>query len=304
MLSHIKDIIPGADKDDYAIGAFNTFNLEVTQGIIRGAVAKCAPIIIQVSETTIKYAGLKPITHIVSTIAKNESNNIPVALHLDHGHDFHSVVECVRAGFSSVHMDGSELAFDENIEVTKQAVDYAHKNGVWAQGELGRIIGVYKEATKYRETKSEYTDPDQAREFVAKTGIDTLAISIGNSHGLADDTLDFDRLKEINKKVDVPLVLHGGSGIRKEYVKRAIGLGIVVVNIDTDLRMAFSDAAEKSFSERNHKDEYDPRKLLAPARDAVQNKVEEDLETFGACNKGMEFQKEIKIQNEKNKTRN
>ncbi len=285
MLSHIRDIVPNADKQGYALGAFNTFNLEITQGIIRGAVAKSAPIIVQVSETTIEYAGLKPITHIVSTIAKNESNNVPIALHLDHGRSFHSVVECVRAGFSSIHMDGSQLAFDENIEVTKQATDYAHDHGVWAQGELGKIIGVYKGKEDYRETEAEYTDPNQAVEFVKKTGIDILAISIGNSHGLADSNLDFDRLKQIREKVSVPLVLHGGSGIRNEYIQKAIGLGISVVNYDTELRMAFCDEAEKAFSKRDHENDYDPRKLIAPARDAVQKIVEGHIDVLGSARK-------------------
>lgn len=290
MLSHIRELVPNADREGYAIGAFNTSNLEVTQGIIRAAVKKAAPIIIQVSEGAIKYAGLKPITHIVSTIAKNESNSIPIALHLDHGHSFHSVVECIRAGFSSVHMDGSGLAYDENVEITKQSVEYAHEHGVWAQGELGKIIGVFADAHEVRETKAAYTDPDQAVEFVRKTGVDTLAISIGNSHGLADDDMDFDRLKEINEKVSVPLVLHGGSGIRKEFIKRSIGLGIAVVNIDTDIRIAYSDAIEKSFSERG-KGDYDPRKLMVPAIDAVQATVESSLETFGSCNVTVDFHK-------------
>lgn len=288
MLIHIKDLITKAQKGGYAIGAFNTQNLEITLGIVRAAVAQRSPVIIQISETTIGYTGLKAITHIVQTIAKNETTNVPVALHLDHGKSFISVSECIHAGFSSIHIDGSELPFDENIAITKQSVDYAHRYRVWAQGELGTILGK-KEAGKKRQKliKSEdyMTDPEQAEEYVKKTQVNTLAISIGNMHGIfpGQEHLDFKRLKAINDKIKVPLVLHGASGVADEEVRRAIKLGMTVINIDTRLRKEFTSSLHKTLHEK--KDEIDPRKILGPSIDAVQRAVEEKLGVFGSVGK-------------------
>ncbi|MFH1668078.1 MAG: class II fructose-bisphosphate aldolase, partial [Candidatus Komeilibacteria bacterium] len=175
MLVHIKEIVADARAKNYCVGAFNTANLEITLAIARAAVEMKAPIIIQVSEKTIEYAGLKPITHIVETIAKNEAKNIPVALHLDHGHSFHSVSECISAGFSSIHIDASDLPYDENVKITKESVDYAHQNAVWAQGELGRIFGkegMSKYNGDFKEIEKYLTDPEEAKQFVDATGVD------------------------------------------------------------------------------------------------------------------------------------
>ncbi len=288
MLVHIKDLIVKAQKGGYAIGAFNTQNLEITMGIVRAAVVKKAPIIIQVSETTIEYAGLKAITHIVQTIAKNESTNVPIALHLDHGKSFISVSECVHAGFSSIHIDGSELPFDENIAVSKQSVDYAHRYKVWAQGELGTILGkegLIKRKKKEIKSRAYMTDPNKAEEYIKKTNVDTLAISIGNMHGMfvGDEKLDLGRLKAIREKVNIPLVLHGASGIADDEVKKAIELGITVINIDTRLRKEFTNTLQNTISKQ--KKEIDPRKILAPSIDAVQKAAEEKIKLFGSAGK-------------------
>lgn len=288
-LKHIKNLVEKAHRGKYGIGAFNTQNLEITLGIARGAVAMRAPVIIQVSETTIEYAGLKPITHIVKTIAKNLAVNVPVALHLDHGRKFQSVVECIEAGFSSIMMDASDLPFDENVALTLKAVEYAHKRGVWAQGELGRLKGV-EDVVSVKEREAFMTNPAEAEEFVKKTGVDTLAVSIGNIHGIVKfqkgvPKLDLKRLKEISERVKIPLVLHGASGIKKEEINRAVKFGINIINIDTEIRLAFTQAVRKIL--KKDLKIYDPRKVLSPTIDAVEEVVAEKIKIFGSAGKAV-----------------
>lgn len=285
-LEHIKNIVPRAHREKYAIGAFNTQNLEITLGIIRAANVKRAPVIIQVSETTIEYAGLKPITHIVKTVAKNLAS-VPVALHLDHGRKFQSVVECISAGFSSIMMDASDLPFDENVAITRRAVEYAHRHGVWVQGELGRLKGV-EDVVKVKEREAFMTDPDEAKEFVRRTGVDTLAVSIGNIHGIVKlmkgvPKLDLKRLKKIQERVKIPLVLHGASGIKEEEIQKAVKLGICIINIDTEIRLAFTDAVRDTL--KKDPKVYDPRKVLAPSINAVAEIVRKKIQMFGSSNK-------------------
>lgn len=285
MLAHLAEILKVSKKGGFALGAFNTYNLETTQAIIRAAVSFRAPLIVQVSENTMSYAGLKPITQLVKAIAHNESGDIPIVLHLDHGRNFQTVMECVRAGFSSIHIDGSMLPYEENVAITREAVKYSHAHRVWAQGELGKIMGVAHSIEGERERESAYTDPEKVADFVKNTEVDTLAISIGNSHGLADDDLDFPRLRMIKKNCKVPLVLHGGSGIRDDRLKKAIKDGINIINIDTELRIAFCRAI-KEFIKKD-KDVTDPRRLLAPARQAAQREVERYVSLFGAVGKAV-----------------
>lgn len=288
MLVHIKDIVKKAYREGYAIGAFNTSNLEVTLGIVQAAVAMHAPVIVQVSETAIKYAGLKPITHIVETIAKNEAVDVPVALHLDHGKSFHSVAECIHAGFSSIMIDQSDLPFDENVALTKNAVDYAHRRGVWAQGELGRLKGK-EEFIDIKPEAALLTDPKEAKEFVDKTKVDTLAVAIGNIHGIIKlrknlkPKLDLARLKAIAELVKIPLVLHGASGLDEEQVQKAISLGIAIINIDTEIRLAFTKTLRNTLAVDGNL--YDPREVLKPSIEAVQRLVEKKIEMFGSANK-------------------
>lgn len=284
MLVHLQKILTKAKEGGYAIGAFNVFNLETAKGVARAAVAKKSPVIIQVSESTIEYAGLKPITHIVSTIAKNEANGIPVVLHLDHGRSFRSATECIEAGFTSIMIDASDLPFDENAALTGKVVEYARKRGVAVQGELGRIRG--KEGSiKTAVEDAVMTDPDEAAQFVKKTKVDTLAVSVGNMHGVAKlksgvPRLDLERLKAISERVRVPLVLHGASGIPAAQIRRAMALGVRIINIDSELRVAFSGAARNALV-KNRK-EADPRKILGPAVDALQKVVENKIEVFGS----------------------
>lgn len=288
MLVHIKEIVPRAKKEGYAIGAFNTENLETTLAIVKAAVAKQSPVIIQVSESTIRYAGLKPITHIVETISKNEAVNVPIALHLDHGTNFHSVAECINAGFSSIMIDASDLAFDENVFLTKSVVEYSHKRRAWAQGEIGRLQGVEGNISVSKKEAS-YTNPNEAREFAERTKVDTLAISVGQSHGAANlkkgkaEEISIKQLEKISKKVEIPLVLHGASDIAEKQIKQAIGLGVSVVNIDTEIRMAFSRSLRKTLQENN--DMIDPRKIMAPVIIEMQKVIEKKIQMFGSANK-------------------
>ena len=284
MLVHIKTLVSKAQRQGYALGAFNTANLEITQGIVRAAVARRSPVIVQVSEATIKYAGLKPITHIVETIAKNEAVDIPVALHLDHGRDFHTIAECLHAGFSSIHIDASELPLDENIAVTRQSVDYAHRFGAWAQGELGSILG--KEGLVKVDIPDDpdryMTDPSVVRRYVAATRVDTLAVSVGTMHGFyrGKEHVDRRRLAAISRLVRKPLVLHGGSGLSRSSIRTAVRYGIRIINIDTELRMAFTETLRRNL--RRKLTSYDPRKILGPSTDAIQRVVESKLAMFGS----------------------
>ena len=288
MLVHIKKIVKKAQKEKYAIGAFNTFNLETTLGIVKGAKQVNAPIIIQVSETTLKYTGVKAITHIVSTIAKNQAIDIPIALHLDHGRTFSAVVECIKSGFSSIMIDASDAVFDENVAITKKSVAYAHQHSVWAQGELGRVVKAKKDIKKLLTNPKEFlTDPDQAQEFVKKTKVDALAIAIGNVHGFykikhGAPKLFLNTLEQIQKRVNVPLVLHGASKVPENQIRKAINLGVRIINIDTETRYAFKQSLVKSVKKRG---EYDPRKILLPSINAVSGVIKKKILMFNSQNK-------------------
>ena len=284
-LVHIKNLLKDANRGKFALGAFNTQNLETTLAIMRAAEKNRAAFVMQVSEATIDYAGLESITEIIKTAAKKEMKRGRAALHLDHGKKFESIINCIKAGFSSIMMDASHLPFKENIAATRRAVQYAHKHGVFAQGELGRLAGI-EDVVRVAGHEAFMTHPDEAAEFVRKTGVDTLAVSIGNVHGIAKirqgvPKLDLERLKEIGKKVKVPLVLHGASGIPEEEIKKAIKFGIRIINIDTEIRLAFTDSLRKTLS--GDKNIFDPRKVLAPAIEAVEKVVADKMVMFGSA---------------------
>lgn len=287
MLVHLIELLKDAKKKNYTIGAFNIENLETTLGVVKAAVNKKSPVILQVSETSIQYAGLKAITSIVQTIASVEAGKIPVALHLDHGKSFRSIAECVRAGFSSIMMDASDMPLTENIILTKQAVDFAHRKGVLVQGELGMVKGLEEVSEEQR--RKLMTDPDDAEDFVAKTGIDTLAVAVGNVHGIikmkkGNPGLDLDLLESIHKVIpDIPLVLHGASGLPKDQIKEGVKRGIEIINIDTELRLAFVNTLRDTMV--RDPSEFDPRKLFKPSIESLMKVVEEKLELFGSINK-------------------
>ena len=301
-----KEMFAKALVNDYAIGAFNVNNMEIIQGIVDAAKLEQAQIILQVSASARKYA--KPVYLLKLVEAAIEDTGIDVALHLDHGEDFDICKSCVDGGFTSVMVDGSKRPFEENIALTKQVVDYAHDHGVVVEAELGKLAGV-EDNVSVDERSAKFTDPDEAAEFVARTGVDSLAIAIGTSHGAykfkGEPYLDFDRLKEIHALIpETPLVLHGASSVLKEFVdrcneyggqipgaqgvpeemiRRSLKDGICKVNIDTDLRLAMTAEIRRLFVENPA--EFDPRKYLGPGRAAitrmVQHKIRNVLNSSG-----------------------
>lgn len=281
MLVHIKDLVRDAKKNGYAVGAFNITNLESVLGVAGAALRANSPAIIQVSESAIEYMGLKPITHIVSTVAKNVAAGVPIALHLDHGNNLNTVFECIDSGFTSVHIDASNLPLDENIKLTKQAVKVAHAKHVWVQGEVGAIIGSHGDiAGKLKEIP--LAKLEEVIEFVRQTKVDTIAAAIGTAHGIhANEDIIFSLLKAIKDKVKIPFVLHGGSGVPDAKIKKAIKEGVNIINIGTDLKVAFCRALiEVCLKNRG---ETDPRNLLRPTIAAVEKAVFLKMKLFGSA---------------------
>ncbi|MBR6956779.1 MAG: class II fructose-1,6-bisphosphate aldolase [Firmicutes bacterium] len=293
-----KEMFAKALVSDYAIGAFNVNNMEIVQGIVDAAKIEKAPLILQVSAGARKYA--RPTYLLKLVEAAIEDTGLDICLHLDHGEDFDICKKCVDDGFTSVMVDGSKHPFEENIALTKQVVEYAHAHGVVVEAELGKLAGV-EDNISVDERSAKFTDPDEAAEFVERTGVDSLAIAIGTSHGAykfkGDPYLDFDRLKEIHALIpETPLVLHGASTVLREFVDRcneyggqipgaqgvpeemireATKYGICKVNIDTDLRLAMTAEIRRFLIESPS--EFDPRKYLGPARDAIQRMVQHKI---------------------------
>lgn len=304
MLVTNKDVLMPARQNGYAVGAFNINNLESLLAVNEAALEENSPVIVAVTPSAIKYAGLSYLSKIVRTAA--ESTSVPMSLHLDHGETFDTVKKCVEAGFTSVMFDGSFLKFEENVALTRKVVDLAHKKGISVEAELGRLAGV--EESTVEEKEAVLTDPNVAKEFIERTGVDALAVAIGTSHGAykfkAEPKLDFERLKLIKERVNVPLVLHGASsvpqwiiekaskygaeltgarGIPEEHIKKAISLGISKINIDTDLRLAFTATVREVLA--NSPKEFDPRKILGPAKDAMKEVVKGKMRLFGSSGK-------------------
>ncbi|MCL5291755.1 MAG: class II fructose-1,6-bisphosphate aldolase [Actinobacteria bacterium] len=282
------ELLQKAWENGYAIGAFNTNNLEITKSIVKAAVNERAPFIFQVSPSAAKYAGIHFLTAI-NLIGETETSaaGVPCVLHLDHGLAYHDIVGALRAGFSSVMIDGSKHPFEENVTLTMKIVELAHEANVSVEAELGRLVGVEDEIS-VTEREASMTDPEKAREFVERTGVDSLAVSIGNAHGWykGKPQLDFDRLKAINEVAGIPLVLHGGSGIPDEDIKKAISLGIAKINIDTEIRDAFKRGVA-GFIEQNP-DIFDPRKIMTPAMDEMAKVVASKMRLFGSAGRAEE----------------
>lgn len=285
MFFPAKKLLLDARRRGYALGAFNTANLEMTQAIIAAAVAKKSPLIINVSEAAIEYASLGAVTAIIKSLGAEEAaKKIPMAIQVDHGKKIEKFPSYIKAGFTALMMDGSRFSFEENVALTAKTVKLAHKNKISAQGELGAVP--YKgEEKRYLSWDKTMTDPAQAKEFVQKTGVDYFAVAIGNAHGFYKERaeLDFQRLEKISKLVKVPLVLHGASDFPDKRVKDAIKLGVALFHIDTDIRVSMSFAI-KEYLGKNPA-EYDPRKILAFAREKVQKTVEGKMEIFGSAGK-------------------
>lgn len=283
MLVHIKDLISAKGNKKYALGAFNIYNLESALGIARAALEEKSPVIIQVSESTIKYAGLKPITHIVSTIAKNEAANTPIALHLDHGKSFDAVIECINAGFTSVHIDASAKPLDENIAITKEVIKYAHERGVWVQGEVGVIVGAHGSSGDVTAEDIPLADPEDVFRFVRETGVDTISAAVGTAHGVfKNEKIHFDLLEKIVTNLEIPFVLHGASGNDKD-LGRVVEIGVSIINIGTDIKDAFVKAVIKASCDNPQI--RDPRDLLQPAIDAMQEVAAQKMKLFQSSGK-------------------
>ncbi|WP_027179546.1 class II fructose-1,6-bisphosphate aldolase [Maridesulfovibrio bastinii] len=287
-----KEMFKGAYTGGYAIGAFNVNNMEIIQGIIEAGTEEKSPLILQVSAGARKYAGQGYIIKLME--AALQDTDLPVVLHLDHGQNFEICKKVIDAGFTSVMIDGSHLPFDENIAVTKKVVEYAHPKGIWVEAELGRLAGVEDDV---HSDEHIYTDPDEAVEFVEKTGCDSLAIAIGTSHGAykfsGKPKLDFDRLEKISSLMpDYPIVLHGASSVVQEYVqmanqyggniggakgvpedllRKAASMAVCKINIDTDIRLAMTAMIRKFLAE--NPEAFDPRGYLGEARKAVKDMV-------------------------------
>ena len=293
-----KEMFKKALVNDYAVGAFNVNNMEIIQGIVDAASIENAPLILQVSAGARKYA--KPAYLLKLVEAAIEDTGLDIALHLDHGEDLDICKKCIDDGFTSVMIDGSKHPFEENIALTKQVVEYAHAHGVVVEAELGKLAGV-EDNIKVDARSATFTDPDEAVEFVERTGVDSLAIAIGTSHGAYKFTgepyLDYERLKKIHSLLpDTPLVLHGASSVLKEFVdccnefggqipgaqgvpeemiRESTKYGICKVNIDTDLRLAMTAEIRRVLIE--NPTEFDPRKYLGPGRDAITKMVQHKI---------------------------
>ena len=289
-----KEMFERSIKEHFAIGAFNINNMEFIQAITDAAEEAKSPVILQVSSSAIKYARMEYLIKMVE--AAVETTTIPIALHLDHGPDFETCKKCIDAGFTSVMIDGSKYDFEENIAVTKQVVDYAHERGVVVEAELGKLAGIEDEVNVSADD-ARYTDPDQAYEFVQRTGVDSLAIAIGTSHGAykfkGDAKLRFDILQKIKEKLpDTPIVLHGASsvvpelldmcnnnggnipgakGCPDEMLRQAGEYGVSKINVDTDLRLAMTAQIRRVFAE--DPSVFDPRKYLGAAKEEIKATV-------------------------------
>jgi fructose-bisphosphate aldolase class II len=300
-----KDILVPAREKGYAVGAFNTSNLEISQAILEAAAELGSPVIIATSESAIDYAGYDHLLGMVKGLAN--SLGVKAALHLDHGADIGVVVKCLRHGWTSVMIDASKLEYQANVAATAEVVKIAHLAGVPVEAELGRLGGI-EDKVKVDERDAFLTDPAQAQEFAERTGVDSLAVAIGTSHGAykfkAEPRLDIDRLAEISRRVSIPLVLHGASsvpedvlqraakygaklpgakGVPEDAIKAAIARGVAKINIDTDLRLAFTAAVRQMLAEKP--EVFDPRKILGAGREAIKDLVRRKIGVFGSAGK-------------------
>ena len=268
------EMMKKAQSGGYAVGAFNAENMEMVQAILAAAEAENAPVMIQTTPGTLKYAGPKCFAGLVSRLARDAK--VPAALHLDHGNSYELAEECAREGYTSLMIDGSKLPFEENIALTRRVVAMAC--GLPVEAELGTVGG--KEDGM--EAKPQYTDPDEAAEFVRRTGISSFAVAIGTAHGVykGEPKLDLDRLSAVRAKVEIPLVLHGTSGVPEGQVRECIRRGICKVNYATDLRIAFTAGVKKAIAEQP--DAFDPKKYLAAGRKAVEERVRELIRLLGS----------------------
>jgi len=308
-----KKMFAAAYKNGYAVGAFNVNNMEITQGIIAAAAQEKAPLILQVSRGAREYASISYLKGIID-VAVEENPDIPIAIHLDHGDTFETCKQFVDDGFTSVMIDASKLPFEENVRVTQQVVQYAHSRAVVVEAELGQLGGIEEDVVGVDadDISKHLTDPEQAVEFVERSGCDSLAVACGTSHGAykfkSEPKLAFDVIQQISEKLpDFPLVMHGSSSVLKEFkdlinkyggdmpdamgvpeeaISKAAKMAVCKVNIDTDLRMALTAKIRQVFAEKPG--EFDPRKYLGPGREAIKQMVRHKLQVLGCAGKSAE----------------
>ena len=283
MILSTREMLLKAQKEGYAVPAFNIHNLETLQVVAETAMEMRSPVIMAGTPSTIEdYAGPDYIKA-MAEVASNKYN-IPIAIHLDHFENVEAIKKDIDIGFRSCMIDASKYEFEKNIEIVKDVVEYAHKFDAVVEAELGKLGG-REDDLVVDEKDAMYTNPDDAAEFVDKTNVDSLAIAIGTAHGLykGEPKLDFVRLKEIRSKVSIPLVLHGASDVPDELVKEAISLGICKVNVATDLKIPFADAVKKFFNENSK--ESDPRKYMTPGKEAMKEIVKHKIEVCGSANR-------------------
>lgn len=280
MLASVKNILEEAKSNGYAVGAFNVFNMEEAQAIVRAAVKKHSPVIIQITEKTMNYAGDKVIYDVVKAVIDRESASIPIGFHLDHGRSFDTVVRAIETGMNSVMIDASRENLRENIEITKRAVDFAHARGVTVQAELGKAPYLGEMATD-PDWEKIMTNPLEAQWLVNETKIDALAVAVGNAHDFFRERPepDWERLESVHKLIpDTPLIMHGASDWVNHKVTEAVKRGVVCFNVDTDIRIAFNTVLCQFTHDKC--DVIDPRKVMNEAREVVQNVVEKKIDLF------------------------
>ena len=279
-LTTSKEMLQSALEGRFAVGAFNANNMEQVQAIIEAAEEERAPVILQASQGAIRYAGLELIVAMVKVTA--ELATVPVVLHLDHGRDFDQNVRCLRAGFTSLMYDGSTHPYQENVATTRRVCDIAHIVGIPVEAELGKVLRIEDRVTE-EDVKRGMTDPDQAKEFMDRTGADFLAVAVGSIHGMKsrDATLDIDRVEAIKQTTGVPLVLHGASGVKHDSVVEAIQHGICKINVATYLNQALTRGMRQAMEEMP--DNVDPRKFIGVGRELVKEAVREKIRLFGCA---------------------
>lgn len=287
MITSVKEILTKAQEGGYAVGAFNTTNMETTRAIIEAAKEMNSPVILQITEKTMDYAGGRMIFNIIKNMAEMYAPEITVGIHLDHGKSQDIVERCVNIGFPSVMIDGSRKSLTDNIALTKKIVDLCRNKdaGITVQGELGSVPYIGEMEAGEVDWDQYMTDPNEAAEFVEKTGIDTLAVAIGNAHGFVKErnVPDYERLEKIREKVSIPLILHGASDWEDGRVKEVISRGICCFNVDTATRVAFVGSIIKTVRHQNEI-AFDIRKILGDAQEEVKKTVRQKMEDF--CSNG------------------
>ncbi len=286
MIVSVKEILQKAKDGGYAVGAFNTVNLETTQAIIEAALEMRSPVIIQITEKTMNYTGGRAIFNLAKNIAEFYAPGVPAGIHLDHGKSFEVIERAVEIGFTSVMYDGSRKEYPDNLAMTRKIVEYCHKKGVSVQAELGSVPYIGEMGIEELTWDKYMTDPGQAEEFVKETGIDSLAVAIGNAHGFVKERRepDYARLEMINKNLNIPLILHGSSDWENGRVAEVIKRGIACFNVDTAIRMAFVNNLMNALKFQGGVS-FDIRKLLGDAKGAVRQAVKDKIKIFGSDGK-------------------